>query len=154
MTMTRGTHSLRIIASAAIALAIVAGPLVVAGQFGGGVPSSDFNTGGGANNTFNTGGGGTGCGASCTVKNPLNAPDFATLMNKILQGVLIIAVPIIVLFIVYSGFLFVTARGDTTKLQQARTNFLWVVVGAVVLVGASAIAAIIANTLKAFGVGS
>lgn len=128
-------------ASTVVMVALALGTLSVAAQTGG--------TGGGGPT------GGTGCvGTSCTVTNPLNAPDFPTLMNKILQAVLVIAVPIIVLFIIYSGFLFVTARGDTTQLQKARTNFLWVVVGSVVLVGAAAIAALIAGTLRSFGVGA
>ena len=138
--MTRSTQTLRIVAGVAVAATLFAGFLTVTAQTGG--------TGG--NPT-----GGTGCvGDSCTVKNPLNTPDFPALINKILQATLVIAVPVIVLFIIYSGFLFVTARGDTTQLQQARTNFLWVVIGSVVLLGASAIAAIIANTLKSFGVGT
>ena len=70
----------------------------------------------------------------------------------ILNGALIIAVPIIVLFIVYSGFLFVTARGDTTKLATARLNFFYVIIGSVVLLGATAIAAVVANTIRSFGV--
>src|SRR3989338_7320856 len=103
----------RVIGGVAV-LVLLASPLLAGAKTGG--------TGG--NPT-----GGTGCvGNSCTVTNPLNAPDFKTLIEKVLQGVLIIAVPIIVLFIIYSGFLFVTAQGDTTKLQKARTNFFWVVI--------------------------
>lgn len=107
--------------------------------------------------TGQTGGGGptgqTGCpNGTCTVVNPLNVDNFPDLINKVLQGALVIAVPIIILFIVYSGFLFVTARGDTTKLATARLNFFYVVIGSIVLLGAMAIASVIANTIRSFGV--
>ena len=92
----------------------------------------------------------TGCtGGSCTVVSPLKGvANFPALIKAVLNGILVVATPIIVLFIVYSGFLFVTARGDLTAIQKARDNLLWVVIGSVVLLGAWAIAQIIASTLQ------
>lgn len=99
------------------------------------------------------GGGTSGCpGGVCEVTNPLSAKNFPDLIKSILNAALIIGVPIIVLFLVYAGFMFIIARGNTTKLEDARRNLLWVVVGAGVFLGAWTIAQIIANTLAQFGV--
>jgi len=45
-----------------------------------------------------------------------------------------------VIFIIWSGFLFVTARGNEEQLKKARTTFFWTVIGAMVLLGAYAVA--------------
>lgn len=131
--MTIRTKTLRIAAATIISTVVIAGPALL-------VYAAD---------TSNQ----TGCpNGSCAVTNPLNVNSFPDLINKVLQGVLVIAVPVIILFIVYSGFLFVTARGDTVKLATARLNFFYVIIGSIVLLGAMAIASIVANTIRSFGV--
>ena len=96
------------------------------------------------NTTCNTG--------DCKLVNPLgNNVGFPELIKKVLDAVMIIGLPIAVLFIVYAGFMFVMARGNTTKLEEARRNFLYVIIGTAVFLGAWAISQIIANTLRSFG---
>ena len=56
---------------------------------------------------------------------------------------------VIVLMLVYVGFLFVTARGEPGKITTARTALLWTVVGALVLLGAQAISLGIQSTVQA-----
>lgn len=51
------------------------------------------------------------------------------------------------LAIIYSGFLFVTARGDTEQLKKARQSFLYAVIGAAILLGSWAIAVGIKATI-------
>lgn len=62
-----------------------------------------------------------------------------------------IGMPIIVLFIIYAGFLFVTAQDNESKLAKARTTFFWTVIGALVLLGAKAIALAIEGTVLSLG---
>lgn len=45
-----------------------------------------------------------------------------------------------IFFIIYSGFLFVKARGNETELATAKKTFLWTLVGTAVLLGAWLIA--------------
>ena len=51
-----------------------------------------------------------------------------------------VALPFIAIFIIYAGFLFVTAQGNEKKLETAKKTLLWAVVGGVVVIGAYAIA--------------
>jgi len=81
--------------------------------------------------------------------NPLKGTsDFAGLIVKILDTVIKIGIPVLVLFIVYAGFLFVTAQGNTTKIDEAKSALWWAVLGGAVLLGAKAIAAVICATLS------
>jgi len=61
--------------------------------------------------------------------------------------VLPIGAVVVVFFIIYSGYLFVTAGGSEEKLKTAKQTFLWVVVGAAVLLGSWAIAVAIKTTV-------
>jgi hypothetical protein len=71
------------------------------------------------------------------------------LIQTILEGVLKIGIPIVALAIVYSGFLFVFARGNSEKLTKAKDALLWTLVGAAVLLGSWAIAKMISATVLA-----
>jgi hypothetical protein len=61
--------------------------------------------------------------------------------------VFLIAVPIIVICIIYAGFLFVTAGDNQTQIGKAKTVFTWTVIGAGVLLGAKAIELAIQSTI-------
>lgn len=69
-------------------------------------------------------------------------------MEGLLRAVVYIALPIISIFIVYAGFMFITAQGNTEKLAQARNNFLYVVIGAILILGAWAIAQLVGGTIN------
>jgi hypothetical protein len=84
-----------------------------------------------------------------TLMNPLSAqystiPGFISGALKVLVQV---SLPIITLFIVYAGFKFVAARGNPGKLSEARTNFVYVILGALLILGAWIIATIIGGTV-------
>ncbi|MDD4988817.1 MAG: pilin [Candidatus Pacebacteria bacterium] len=92
---------------------------------------------------------GKGCDSSGGLKNPLgNTCDLYQLFAKILKIAEQIGAIIIVLAIIYSGFLFVKAQGNSEELETAKRAFLWTVVGAAVLLGATALSAIIQNTIN------
>ncbi len=82
-------------------------------------------------------------------QNPLcNGLDtVAGFTEAFLNVVTQILFPVAVLFIVYSGFLFVMARGNSDKLGEAKSNFLWVVIGVALLLGAFALATLIKGTI-------
>lgn len=84
------------------------------------------------------------------LKNPLNS-NFSTIPAFIagaLKALALIALPIITLFFVISGFLFLTAQGNQEQLKKAKLNFLYVVIGAVLILGAWIIATLIAGTVS------
>ncbi len=89
-------------------------------------------------------------GSTVKLKNYLNVDTIEGLLLGILEIVLIIAVPIIIFFIIFAGFLYVTARGDTEKLTNARRALTYAVIGGVLVLGAIAITEIIRNLVEAF----
>lgn len=83
------------------------------------------------------------------LENPLN-PQFSSIpafLAGALKVLVIIALPIITLFIVISGFMFVFARGNEHKLQEAKQNFVYVILGALLILGAWLIATLIGGTV-------
>ena len=85
-----------------------------------------------------------------TICNPIkNATSVPGLISTILQGVLAIGIPIVALAIIYCGFLFVFARGNSEKLTKAKEALLYTLIGAAILLGAWAIAMMISATVLA-----
>ncbi|HEY4505852.1 MAG TPA: pilin [Candidatus Paceibacterota bacterium] len=81
-------------------------------------------------------------------ENPLKATSFGQLLNAIIKILITVGIPIAILFIIYSGFLFVTARGSEDQIKKAKTTLLWTLVGIAVLLGASIIGAVLENTIN------
>lgn len=118
------------------------------GPTGGGGPTGP--TGGGGP-TGPTGGGGptgpTGGGLGGGLENPLKDIDsLEDLLNAILEAVVRLGSIILVIMIVYVGFKFVVAQGNEEKLQDARNALVWTVIGGLILLGATAISAVIQET--------
>ncbi len=87
-----------------------------------------------------------------TLINPLKFDTICGLVTGLLEAVMVIGIPIAVIFIVWAGFKFVLAQGNADKLSEARSNFLHVIIGIGIFVGASLIASVIINTLEQLGV--
>lgn len=75
------------------------------------------------------------------------------LVTEILGLVIRIGAIIVIFMLVYVGFKFVVAQGREEKLRDARQALQWTVIGALILLGAQAIALGIAATIKALAVG-
>lgn len=93
-------------------------------------------------------------GAGTSYENPITYGGITDMPSLLLAGVdlvFLIGVPVIVLFLIYSGFLFVSAGDNESELGKAKTVFLWTVVGALVLLGAKAIALAIQDTVLSLG---
>lgn len=86
------------------------------------------------------------------VKNPIPAitsiPEF---IKTILEFVIKIGIPIVALAIIYSGFLFVSARGKPSELETAKRSIMYTLIGAAILLGAWAIAIMISETVLDLG---
>ncbi len=86
-------------------------------------------------------------GTVISLPNPTIFGDVPSFLQALLEIVQIIAIPIVVFFIIYAGFLFVTAQGNPAKLSQARQALLAAAIGAVIVLGAWVIATVIKNTV-------
>lgn len=115
----------------------------------------------GVTNTGQTQTGVTNTGTVTKLINPLgttcdstNTNCLGNFLQKILDFVVRIGTIVVVLMVVYVGFLFVVARGDPAKITTARQALLWTVVGALILLGAKAIAMGITATVQALSTGN
>ncbi|MEN9920700.1 MAG: hypothetical protein RL538_593 [Candidatus Parcubacteria bacterium] len=96
----------------------------------------------------NEGGGGN---ISYALKNPLAFDSIEDFVVAILNVVIVIATPIVVLFIIFAGFKYVTARGNPGQIQEATQALTYAIIGGVLIIGAVAISKIIGNLVTAFG---
>ena len=82
------------------------------------------------------------------IANPLKAGSIPELLKLIIDAGIMILMPLVVLAIIYSGFMFLMAQGNEDKLKTAKTNFIWVIVGVAVLLGAKVISAVLQATAE------
>jgi hypothetical protein len=85
-----------------------------------------------------------------SLSNPLAAKDITQLFSDIIDIILIFAVPIIVFFIIYAGFLYVTARGNENTIQKAHKALLFALVGGLLILGAKVLIEVISGTVDIF----
>ncbi len=88
-----------------------------------------------------------------TLQNPLGTGPEADIniiefLQKLFKVMVKIALPFLILFTIYSGFMFIEARGNTDKLEVAKKNFLYVIIGALLVFGAWMIAKAIEGTVN------
>jgi hypothetical protein len=110
--------------------------------FAGNCPSDPGSAGGNCPPPVNT--------IDIKIENPLKGgidtiPGFLGLViNNI---VLPIGGIVAVLYIIYAGFLMVTARGNEAKLKDAKAALLYAAIGTAILLGAWVISQVIGNTI-------
>ncbi len=80
-----------------------------------------------------------------TISNPISSNTFAQLVQNIALLMVKIGTPIAAIFLIYSGFLFVSARGNDKKLENAKRTFWYTIIGTAIIVGAYAIATAVVN---------
>ena len=82
--------------------------------------------------------------------NPLKS-EYSTVSGFIagaLRAMVMVALPVLALFIVFSGFKFIAAQGNPQKLGEAKMNFVYVILGALLILGAWIIATLIGGTVS------
>jgi len=85
-----------------------------------------------------------------TLDNPFGETggSLVGLLDKIFDSIIFpIGGILAVLAFIYSGFLFVSAQGNESKLTTAKTALLYTAVGTAVLLGARVISLVISNTV-------
>jgi len=90
-----------------------------------------------------------GRGTTFTFTNPLGSVnDLNSFLKLLLNFVTTLAIPLIVLALIYTGFLFISAQGNPEKLSTARRIFLWTIVGAAIILGANVLLSAISGTVN------
>jgi hypothetical protein len=80
--------------------------------------------------------------------NPIAANNITELLTAILDVVVVVSIPVLVLAFIWTGFKFVTAQGNATKLDQARMNLWYTLLGAGIIIGIKVILAVIQGTVS------
>lgn len=88
---------------------------------------------------------------ACSAAASANGGCLVELLLKIIDVLLTFALPLIVFYIMYAGFLYVTAQGDTGQIGKAHTALQYAVIGGVLILGAKLIINVIQGTIRAFG---
>ena len=82
-----------------------------------------------------------------SVPNPLKYCTITEFVKNALRLFVLLALPVLAFFIVLAGFQFVFARGNAEGLKRAKWNFLYVIVGTCLVLGAWLLASLIGATI-------
>ncbi len=85
---------------------------------------------------------------SVPIPNPVRVTSFGALVALVISTAVTILMPFVVLAFIYSGFLFVKAQGKAEEIATAKSAIWWSIIGAFILLGASAFANIIGDTVE------
>lgn len=87
---------------------------------------------------------------SFKVPNPLgeNATTLTQVLANILDAIVLLLSPVIVIMLVYSGFLFVAAQGRAEELTKAKQTLMYTLIGAAIIIGAKGISLVIQNSIE------
>lgn len=86
---------------------------------------------------------------SARLENPLdNITTIPGFFRAIIEILLVFAIPFIVFFIIWAGFLYVTARGNPEKIKQAHNALLYALIGGLLILGANLLLDVITNTVE------
>lgn len=83
---------------------------------------------------------------SVKLANPISSNTVSALLSKLLDLVVQIGVVVVTMGIIYSGFLYATARGNSSKVKSAHETFYWTIIGAAIVLGAFAITKVVGDT--------
>lgn len=82
------------------------------------------------------------------LKNPLKVNTLQEAISLFMDAVIKIAIPFIVVFLIWSGLKFILARGNAKELETAKKTFWYTVIGALLILGAWAITDAIVGTIN------
>ncbi len=88
-------------------------------------------------------------GGSNKLTNPLKFGSIPCLILAIIDVVLIFLIPVIVLYIMYAGFLFVKSQGNAGGLAEAKKALIAGLIGGVIVLGARTILSVVEGTISA-----
>ena len=129
---------------------VIAFTLVMPVLVGAANNTGSGNNSGTGNNTGagnNTGSDKSITGIDFKITNPIKVGTIPEFIELILNIVLTIGIPIVALAIIYCGFLFVKAMGNSEALKKAKGALMYTIVGAFLLLGAWVLASAIQATV-------
>jgi len=80
--------------------------------------------------------------------NPLKVNTIQDAIKLFVNAIVRIAIPVIVVFFIWSGLSFVLAQGNPTKIEKAKNMFFYTVIGTLLILGAWTITNAIVGTVN------
>jgi len=80
--------------------------------------------------------------------NPLKVNTIQDAIKLFVNAIVRIAIPIIVIFFIWSGLMFVFARGNPDKIREAKNMFFYTIIGTLLILGAWTITNAIVGTVN------
>ena len=81
------------------------------------------------------------------IQNPVAAGDIYTLLQNIASYLITIAIPVVLIMILWGAFLILTSAGDTEKVKKGRQAIIYAIVGLIFVLISTGIPMIIQNLL-------
>ena len=81
------------------------------------------------------------------LSNPIRAENFIALLNLLVDAAMLVLIPLIVLAIIYTGFLFIKARGEPKAITEAKQMFFYVIIGAAIILASKLIITFVSSTI-------
>lgn len=82
------------------------------------------------------------------LKNPLEVDTIQEAIKLFVNAVVRLAIPVIVIFFLWSGLMFIFARGNPEKIRQAKNMFFYTIIGTLLILGAWTITNAIIGTVN------
>jgi Type IV secretion system pilin len=82
------------------------------------------------------------------IKNPIEADSIGGIVTSVVRAVRLVAIPFIVLAIMYSGWKYIVAQGKPDKIKDANKILVYTLIGTLIVLSAELISALIGNTLR------
>lgn len=87
--------------------------------------------------------------ASAKIPNPLKGiNDLSQVVATVVDIVQILLIMATVLYLLYAGLMFVTARGEPSKISKAKDALLWGMVGAALILAARVLVATLQSSVN------
>ncbi|HEY0979918.1 MAG TPA: pilin [Candidatus Paceibacterota bacterium] len=98
--------------------------------------------------TTNSNAQGTGFNLNIKLNNPLKVNTIQDAIKLFVNAIVRLAIPVIVIFFLWSGLMFIFARGNPEKIKQAKNMFFYTIIGTLLILGAWTITNAIIGTVN------
>lgn len=89
---------------------------------------------------------------STKLQNPLRVDSISEVIILAVDIMIYVGVSFAILAIIFVGFKFIMAQGNSEKLKDAKMWFMWIIIGLAILISSKVIVEIVKNTLVKSGV--
>ncbi|TSC89909.1 MAG: hypothetical protein G01um10143_399 [Parcubacteria group bacterium Gr01-1014_3] len=79
--------------------------------------------------------------------NPLSVGSITELLDKIIRGLLVIAIPIVTIMVLYGAFMIMSSAGDPGKIETGKKTILYAAIGFAILLVSNGISLIVADLI-------